>query len=177
MATPTKRKKKSYRRGNSEHYADLARKSVDSRIKRHIEVEFLTDPTTTATVPIRKRETDAGYDVFSPSKAVIRPGATETILLGLRCKCPPGYFFEIRGRSSLNNKGIVITDNVVDATYTGQLRVRLINNSGEIFTVNPGDRIAQLIFLPQIHVKFRKVQAFKMLDGERGDAGFGSTGN
>lgn len=164
---------KKYRRGNSAHYANLARKSVDSRIKRHIVAEILEG----SVVPTRTRETDAGYDIISRIKTVIRPGTTETIMLGLRVKCPPGYFYEIRGRSSLNAKGINVVSNVIDATYTGELRVRLHNGSQDLFTVNPGDRIAQLIFLPQIHVQFKSVKAFKTAEGERGDAGFGSTGS
>lgn len=173
MPKPTKQK--SYRRGNSKHYAELARKSVGSRIKRHIEAEILVHPGSKA--PARIRETDAGYDVFSPMKVTIRPKTSEVIMLGIHVKCPPGYFYEIRGRSSLNFRGIEVTDNVIDATYTGELRVRLNNNSSDLFHVEVGDKIAQLIFLPQIHVQFREVERLAVGDGERGKAGFGSTGN
>jgi dUTP pyrophosphatase len=170
------RKQKAYRRGDAKHYAKLARKSVDSRIKRHIEAELVLDTSRVTKSPLRKRETDAGYDVATPTKVVLQPGASEVVALGVFVKCPPGYFYEIRGRSSLNGK-LLVTNDIIDATYTGEIRVRAKNIGSEVLTFNVGDRIAQLIFLPQIHVKFREVPSFKVQDGERGEAGFGSTGN
>lgn len=166
---------KSYRRGNRAHYAKLGRLSVDSRIKRHITVEIIRDDRLSA-VPARKRESDAGYDVVTPVGFILHPGKTEEVRTGLRVNCPRGYFFELRGRSSLNAKGIEVMDSVIDATYTGEIVLYLKNRGATSFTFNPGDRIAQLIFLPQIHVKFQEVQSFPKDDEARGTAGFGSSG-
>ncbi len=168
-------KQSAYRRGDKKHYATLARKSVDSRIRRHIDVEVYIDPKRVTKIPTRKRESDAGYDVYSPSEVNIKPGQVVSIPTGVHVKCPNGYFFELRGRSS-NNSSFIVTDDIIDATYTGEICVRLTNITDEVIKVDVGQRIAQLIFLPQIHVKFKQVEVFAISDEDRGPAGFGSTG-
>lgn len=173
MATATK---KAYRRGDAAHYAGLAKKSVDSRIKRHLDVEVMRDSTRVTTFPMRKRETDAGYDITTPELLVIQQGQTRVVKTGLRVNCPKGYFYEIRGRSSLNRAGLEITGNVIDATYTGEIEVVLKNRGDQLFRAEVGERIAQLIFLPQIHVTFKQVKEFTVVPGARGDAGWGSSG-
>lgn len=169
---PTTDTKKAYRRGGKKHYADLARKSVDSRIKRHITVEVMRDTARVTTIPTRKRETDAGYDVTTPVPIRMNPGRTELIPLGIRVNCPPGYFYEIRARSS----GIDVRENTIDATYTGELHVRLYNRGDTMYRAEVGDRIAQIVFLPQIHAAFKVVDAFNVPEGARGEAGWGSSG-
>ncbi len=173
---PTATKKSTYNRGSKLHYAALARKSVDSRIKRHIDVEVMRDGTRVTTFPVRKRETDAGYDITTPELVVVQQGQTHIIKTGLRVSCPKGYFYEVRGRSSLNRKGIEITDNIIDATYTGEIEILVHNKGTSLFRAEIGDRIAQLIFLPQIHVTFKPVEKFTLPEGARGDAGWGSSG-
>ena len=168
-------KRSAYRRGDKNHYASLARKSVDSRIRRHIEAEVYLDPKRVTKIPVRKRESDAGYDVHSPHEVVIEAGHAVSIPTGVHVKCPPGYFFELRGRSS-NNAIFTVTDDIIDATYTGEVHARLTNISGSPIRIDVGQRIAQLIFLPQIHVKFKQVEVFAISDEDRGPAGFGSTG-
>lgn len=170
------KKQTNYRRGGKKHYADMARKSVDSRIKRHITVEALRDERQVTTFPTRKRESDAGYDITTPKAIVLRPGASATVPLGLRVCCPRGYFYEIRGRSSLNSQGIEVMDNVIDATYTGELMLTMTNRGESLARFEVGERVAQLIFLPQIHVKFVPVKAFTPDKDARGGAGFGSSG-
>lgn len=169
--------KSPYRRGGSKHYASLGRASSQSRIRRHITTEVMRDPARVTTFPLRKRESDAGYDITSPIEVVLRPGTSTEVLTGLRCNCPKGYFYEVRGRSSNNIRGLEVMDNVIDATYTGELKVKLHNRSTELIKIEVGDRIAQLIFLPQIHVKFEPVKAFTLGAGDRGEAGWGSSGS
>lgn len=176
MATKEKTEtKKAYRRGDKAHYASLALKSVDSRIRRHIEAEIYLDPTRVTKVPLRKRETDAGYDITTPTAFRLDEGESTSVATGVHVKCPPGYFYEVRGRSSLGGK-IFVANDIIDATYTGEVHVRVTNTSDEVLSFEVGDRIAQLIFLPQIHVKFREVAKFDVAEGERGTAGFGSSG-
>lgn len=167
---------KSFRRGGKKHYAELARKSVDSRIKRHIEVEVIRDKARVTSFPARKRETDAGYDIITPEPIILQPGNMQIIKTGLRVKCPKGYFYEIRGRSSLNMQGVDLMDNVIDATYTGEIVIKVTYHGDGLFRAETGDRIAQLIFLPQIHVNFKPVEQFTVAEGDRGDAGWGSSG-
>lgn len=172
---PNKNTKKSYRRGGKKHYADLARASVDSRIKRHISAEVVLDERAIA-LPSRKRDSDAGYDIATPHAIDLPPGKRCHVETGVRICCPRGYFFMPFGRSSLTAKGIEVVSNVIDATYTGEIRLTLINRSDDTVRFRAGDRIAQLLFLPQIHVAFKQVSAFKHDAEARGDAGFGSTG-
>jgi dUTP pyrophosphatase len=176
MATKPKNKKARYRRGDKAYYAKLAVKSVDSRNRRHIQAEVARDPELNTTIPTRKRESDAGYDVSTPKRFTIAPGEGVTVGTGVRVKCPKGYFFEVRGRSSLTIRGIEVLDAVIDATYTGEVRIHLVNRSSEPVAFKAGDRVAQLIFLPQIHVEFLEVEDFKNEGEDRGEAGFGSTG-
>lgn len=167
---------KSYRRGGKNHYAELGRKSVDSRIKRHIECEVLRDEKRVTSFPARKRESDAGYDVTSPEEFRLDPGQSRVVKLGVQVRCPKGYFYKIMGRSSLTRLGLVVDDNTIDATYTGELEVCVRNFSDVFAKIEVGDRIAQLIFLPQIHVKFKPVKQFTIEKGDRASDGFGSSG-
>ncbi len=172
---PTKTKS-NYKRGDKAHYAALALKSVDSRIKRHIEVETIRDLTRVTTFPTRKRETDAGYDITTPELIVIQQGQSHILRTGLKVNCPKGYWYEVRGRSSLIRSGVLIAENTIDATYTGEIEVILTNRGDKLFRAEIGHRIAQLIFLPQIHVTFKAVEKFTLPEGARGDAGWGSSG-
>lgn len=175
MAPKLKKTQKSYRRGGKKHYAALALKSVDSRIKRHIEVAILRNKAKITAIPCRKRDSDAGYDIATPDPLIIPALAFVSVHTGLQINCPVGYFCEIRGRSSLNGK-LEIIDGIIDATYTGEIIIKLRNLTCEIHSFAAGTRIAQLIFLPQIHVQFREVDSFEVVEGDRGAAGFGSTG-
>lgn len=169
-----------YKRGGKRYYAALALASHASRIRRHIEVEVCQVHGLRADLtPRRKRETDAGYDVMTPMAFALAPGQRIDIDLGIKVNCPPGYFYEMRGRSSLNIRLLSVMDNVIDATYTGNLRVTVHNESALPVAFKAGDRIAQLIFLPQIHVTFKHVKRpedFTQPAQARGDAGYGSTG-
>lgn len=177
MPNTSKSKRKNYVRGPAKHYAKLGRASAAARIRRHITAEVMVDVSRVTKFPTRKRETDAGYDITTPVRTVLRPGTFAEIHTGLRVNCPAGYFYEIRGRSSLNRAGVEVMDNVIDATYTGELIVKLTNRSDTLVEFKVGDRIAQLIFLPQIHVTFAPVESFTLEAGARGDAGWGSSGS
>lgn len=165
-------KKSKFSRGGRAHYANLAKKSVESRIQRYIEVEVVRDTARVTTIPTRKRESDAGYDVTTPVVIRIQPGKSELVPLGIRVNCPRGYFYEIRSRSS----GLDVRENTIDATYTGELYVRLYNRTDEMYRAEVGDRIAQLVFLPQIHAQFKVMEKFTTDQDARGDAGWGSSG-
>lgn len=173
--------KSPFNRGGKKHYAELAKKSVDSRIKRHIECAVVLDGD--AKIPVRVRNTDAGYDIVALSGATIYPGQLVKFETGLHVRCPEGYFYRTEDRSSLLRRGLVIRQGVLDATYTGPISVWMLNQNpdrhptshGEI--IEKGDRIAQLMFYPQIHVKFIAKSQFTPEEmAGRGDSGYGSTG-
>ena len=155
----------------------LARASSQSRIKRHITAEVQRDPQRVTTYPTRKRTTDAGYDVSTPDTFTLKPGATHRQPLGLKLNCPPGYFYKIAARSGLSALGVDVVENVIDATYTGELEVLLINHSSKTHKFEVGHRIAQLLFFPQLHVTFTPAASFTLPEGGRGTQGWASSGS
>jgi len=84
------------------------------------------------------------------------------------------YETQIRGRSGLKSKGILCTVGTIDFTYTGEYGVILYNASNADFTVNPGDRIGQLVAAPIIKPQIEFVTELDATN--RGANGFGSTG-
>ncbi|TGD64593.1 dUTP diphosphatase [Tabrizicola sp. WMC-M-20] len=96
---------------------------------------------------------------------------------GLRVEIPQGYEMQIRPRSGLSTKsGITLpnTPGTIDSDYRGPLGVALINLSDQPYTVQHGDRVAQMIVAPVVQAVFAVVEALG--DTERGAGGFGSTG-
>lgn len=89
----------------------------------------------------------------------------------------PNLAAVILPRSGLGHKNGIVLGNLVgliDSDYQGELKISCWNRSAETFVVNPGDRIAQLVFLPIVHAAFEVVEEFIQTD--RGTGGFGSSG-
>jgi dUTP pyrophosphatase len=96
---------------------------------------------------------------------------------GLYIQLPEGYEAQIRPRSGLAAKyGVTVTNapGTVDADYTGEIKVSLINLSDTTFVVHPGERIAQMVVAKYDKVVWNEVSVLD--ETERGDGGFGSTG-
>lgn len=121
---------------------------------------------------------DAGADLVAAERAVLAPGARAVVPTGVRIALPAGTVGFVVPRSGLAAKhGITIVNapGTIDAGYRGELRVVLLNTDAtETYAIEPGDRIAQLIVMPIPSVEFVATQ--ELPDGERGEAGFGSTG-
>lgn len=122
----------------------------------------------------------AGMDVraYLPEGAVVmKPGQRALIPTGLYMQLPSGYECQIRPRSGLAlNYGITVLNSpgTVDADYRGEVGIILINLSENDFTVNDGDRIAQMVIKTYTRVEWEPV---KELDRtQREDGGFGHTG-
>ncbi len=129
--------------------------------------------------PTKGSDKAAGYDLYACiEKAIeIQPQKTAKIGTGIAITPPEGYFGAIFARSGLSTKRGLRPANCVgacDEDYTGEYIVVLYNDSNIIQTVEPGERIAQLIFLPYISVNMIEVDELE--ETERGDGGFGSTG-
>ena len=126
-----------------------------------------------AIVPTKGSKEAAGYDLYAccDEPVFVMPYKTEKISTGLAIQPQKGYFGAIFARSGLRPANCV---GVCDEDYTGEYVVVLHNDSSSIRTVNPGDRIAQLVFLPYMDVDFCEVN--KLENTERGSSGFGSTG-
>lgn len=108
----------------------------------------------------------------------IAPGATHLIPTGLAIHIgDPGYAAIALPRSGLGHRHGIVLGNLVgliDSDYQGQVFVSLWNRGQAIFTLNPMERIAQLVIVPVLQVKLKVVEEFSVSD--RGGGGFGSTG-
>ena len=121
----------------------------------------------------------AGMDLraYLPSPIVLEPLARALIPTGLYMELPLGYEAQIRPRSGLSMKhGITVINSpgTIDADYRGELRVPLINLSNEPFTIQDGERIAQMVVARHEVVEWQLTT--ELSDTDRGHGGFGHTG-
>ena len=108
---------------------------------------------------------------------VLQPGERRLIPTGIHIGLPQGYEAQVRPRSGLALKhGITCLNSpgTIDADYTGDVGVILINHGQELFTINDGDRIAQMVIAKYKQVTWVEVEELQAT--ERGDGGFGHTG-
>ena len=130
-------------------------------------------------IPEYKTAGAAGADVcaFVDSPVELKPGDNALIGTGLFFAIPDGYEIQVRPRSGLaakNGVTVLNTPGTIDSDYRGELKVILINLGKETFTVNKGDRIAQIVAAPVTRAQFNSVETLD--ETERGAGGFGSTG-
>lgn len=130
-------------------------------------------------VPEYETAGSAGMDIkaFLQEPVIIEPGKRALIPTGVFLEIPVGYEVQIRARSGLSVKyGIGLTNGIgtIDSDYRGEIKVSLINWGEAPFTVNNGDRIAQMIAAKYERVDFEL--AGSLNETERGDGGFGHTG-
>ncbi len=122
----------------------------------------------------------AGLDLRAciDAPVVLAPGATELIPTGIAIHIGDvRYAALILPRSGLGHKHGIVLGNLVgliDSDYQGQLMVSCWNRGGSTFTINPLERIAQLVIVPVLQVEFNVVESFE--ESARGAGGFGSTG-
>src|SRR5207302_153303 len=120
---------------------------------------------------------DAGLDLSSCERVELAPGARALVSTGLAVAIPEGYAGFVQPRSGLATKhgiSIVNTPGLVDSGYRGELLVNLVNtDKHEVFVVEPGMRIAQLVILPIPELELIEVD--ELPESERGVRGFGSS--
>ncbi|MXP40616.1 dUTP diphosphatase [Altererythrobacter soli] len=119
----------------------------------------------------------AGMDVLSAEDLVLEPGARHAVATGLAVAIPPGYEIQVRPRSGLALKHGISVPNApgtIDSDYRGELKVILINLSGEPFPIHRGDRVAQIVLAPVTLAEWQEVA--ELDETARGAGGFGSTG-
>ena len=122
----------------------------------------------------------AGLDLRACMDAPLQIAPGETVLIGTGLAIyieNPELAAVILPRSGLGHKHGIVLGNLVgliDADYQGELKISCWNRGQDCFTVNPGDRIAQLVFVPVARVQFHEVSAFAVT--ARGEGGFGSSG-
>ncbi len=144
-----------------------------------------------AKMPTRAHAYDAGLDLYAPCACTVPPARTEmslengffevdtvvgsvTIDTGVHVEIPEGYVGFIKSKSGLNVKHGLTADGVIDAHYTGSIKVKLYNHLNTPYYFSAGDKIAQLVILPCLLPELELVDSLEETD--RGDKGFGSTG-
>lgn len=133
-----------------------------------------------ARIPTRGSEKAAGYDLYAATAQPVRIGPHQTVQIdtGLQFEIPDGYFAAIYARSGIATKEGLRPANctgVCDSDYRGNYIVALHNDSGQTRTVEPGERIAQMVVIPYLSVSFE--ESGELSDTGRGAGGFGSTGS
>lgn len=126
-----------------------------------------------AYAPMRAHDSDAGFDLACKEDQVLEPNVANTIDTGVHVLIPEGFVGLLCPRSSFNVKGIGTPIGVVDAGYTGSIRVVL--EPFNVTKIFKGNRIAQLVILPLPQIKMVEGKVIGV-DTHRGDGGFGSTG-
>ena len=129
-----------------------------------------------AVLPTRNRTTDAGYDIYAINSAEIPPHSVVNFDTGIALAAPAGYYYTVDGRSSLWSRGIMPYRGIIDGTYTGPLRVAMVNHSNMPYEVRCGDKIAQIILHHIISLDIVEIDEFSAEYNQRGVLGFGSSG-
>ena len=143
----------------------------------------ILDPRVGKDIPLPQRATagSAGMDLRACIDAplLLAPGATELIPTGISIYiADPMLAAVLLPRSGLGHKNGIVLGNLVgliDSDYQGPLMVSVWNRGAASFTINPGDRIAQMVFVPVVQVAFEVVEDFSAT--ARGTGGFGSSGH
>ena len=132
-------------------------------------------------IPLPKYETDgsSGMDLSAniEKEIQIAPGKFSIIPTGLAVSIPKNFEIQIRPRSGLaakNQISVLNTPGTIDADYRGELKVILINLGENIFKIQKGLRIAQMVLCPVIKATLKEVETLEKT--KRGTGGFGSTG-
>lgn len=130
-------------------------------------------------LPSYKTDGSAGMDLYAniDKPVVLKPLCRDLIPTGLYLSIPNGYEAQIRARSGLALKhGISLVNGVgtIDSDYRGEIGIILVNLSNEEYTINKGDRIAQLVLTKYEKVEFEEVNSLD--ETKRGPGGFGHTG-
>jgi len=131
-----------------------------------------------AQLPRRAHPGDAGLDLFAAEGCTIAPGTSVAVPTGVAVAITPGWAGLVVPRSGLARKhGVTVANapGLIDAGYRGELIVLLVNHGPEPFTVEVGERVAQLVLTPVGLIDPHEVGELPSSDG-RGEGGFGSTG-
>lgn len=155
---------------------DIFNNALEAYLAHDIVVKIKLDDG--AQVPTYAHDTDAAADLYAADTITIPAHSTSTMVrTGVHLGLPEGWMAMIFPRSSIGAKtGLRLSNSagIIDSDYLGPLGVLYDNISDSDYTINAGDRIAQLMVMPSYHFKAEVVEALE--DTERGEGGFGSSG-
>jgi dUTP pyrophosphatase len=139
---------------------------MELKVKRH---------TKTARLPEKAHQGDLGYDVFADEDKWIEPGGYKLVSTGVSVhNSSYKYGFIIKDRSSIAMKGLFTHAGVIDAGYTGEIKIFFHNVSNTSIKIEKGDKISQLV--PTKVINFEVEEVDELFQTKRGKNGFGSTG-
>lgn len=144
------------------------------------EIEIFVEPHGEGlALPAYETAHSAGMDLRAAIEETVTlsPGERRLVPTGIRIALPPGTEAQIRPRSGLairHGISMVNSPGTIDADYRGEIQVILINHGEEAFTIERGDRIAQMVVCPVVRVEWKPTDV--LAETERGAGGFGHTG-
>lgn len=155
-------------RYDAAHHAETRRR----RKMQHPTIKVTLDEG--AYLPERAHGTDAGADIRTPRAFTIAGHGHATIETGVHVETPPNCAAMLKSKSGLNLKHNIIGEGVIDEGFTNQIVVKLYNLGNEDYSFAESDKIIQLVIVPVLYPTYE--QADSITGGERGNAGYGSTG-
>ena len=127
-----------------------------------------------AYIPTKAHLEDAGFDLYSPISVVIPKRSYVSIDTGVHIQIPSGMVGFLKSKSGLNVKHSILSEGVIDCGYTGTIVVKLYNHSDIDYTIEKGNKITQIVFLPIPSITLKQVESIE--NSDRGNNGFGSSG-
>lgn len=130
-----------------------------------------------AKIPTYGHEGDACFDLYALEDYVVKPGEILMVKTGLAIAIAEGYEMQVRPRSGLATKGLIIPNSpcTIDAGYRGEIKTPVATITDKAIIIRAGDRYAQATIKPIWRVIFQEVD--ELPPSERGEGGFGSTGS
>ncbi|MCK9570908.1 dUTP diphosphatase [Candidatus Pacearchaeota archaeon] len=125
-------------------------------------------------MPFKKYDQDAGWDLRARDSCSIYPDDALAIKTGVCVEIPPGFSGEIRPRSSITKRGLIIPLGTIDSQYRGEIEIIVLNPFSKRQIIERGERIAQLVITPCMLGTLEIVDELSV--SQRGASGFGSTG-
>jgi dUTP pyrophosphatase len=117
---------------------------------------------------------DVGMDLYAMETVEIPPMGQCRLWHGFALEFPEGYAAIVKDKSSISKAGLHTMGGVFDSGYRGEFNTHLVNFSGKSYTVEEGDKVAQLIIYPVAIAELEEVE--ELSESVRGTDGFGSTG-
>ena len=147
-----------------------------AKIVKSLKCELVTDEKgNKGYMPTRAHDEDAGFDLYCPYDVDFVPSQDKLLLdTYTKVEIPRGYVGMVFPRSSMINKGLNIVTGVIDAGYTGTIKVAMTKHSISYVKISRGERVAQLVIMPIANVNL--IEGKVTSNGARQDGGFGSTG-
>lgn len=127
-----------------------------------------------AKAPSRAHSTDAGLDIYAMHGGIVRAKQAATFHTGVHVQLPESTAGVMLPKSGMMVNRDILTFGVIDESYRGEILVHVFNFGSEDYTVRAGDKLTQLLVIPVLYEPVEIVDELSY--GERGNAGFGSTG-